>query len=268
MKKLGGTLFFAIHFFFFISTLQSLATQAPNTFTIGETFAGEELHYELDFWLFKGFAEVVLSFSKSNDKGRYLITLRGKTKGPLSYALRHREDFYTAVVEEIEDGKKLRTLYYEENIKIGSKIRRNIYIFDHAKSTWIEKSFKNGLQRKEKNSPIPPATDYNDFLTAAYNFRYGVYGSVTRGRNYYVPVFPRKGITHYEVKVAPHEFFRSPNERVFFVEVKVDPEIINSPHGVIEGYLSDGLYPIEGLIRDVVFFGDIRGRLTKRVKID
>jgi len=33
---------------------------------------------------------------------------------------------------------------------------------------------------------------YDDFITASYNFRYGVYGKVERDRKYVVSTFPKK----------------------------------------------------------------------------
>jgi len=58
----------------------------------------------------------------------------------------------------------------------------------------------------------------------------------------------------------------NPFLRKLFVELKVDPELINSSQGIIEGLLSHDLYPVEGVIRDVVFFGDVKGRLKRRIK--
>jgi hypothetical protein len=260
-----------IVFSLFLSILLSLchpakAEDGKSPKTIGETFLGEELHYEIDFWIIKGIADVVLSFSRDSEKGRYVITLKGKTKGIIGYALRQREDYYRAVSEEIDGGRKLRTVYYEEYVKIGSKTRKNIHFFDHEKRRWIHKYYKDGRERRETVKEIPNNADYNDFLTAAYNFRYGVYGDIRGGGIYKVPVFPRRGIAHYEVKVSSYEGSQSFCEKAFFVELKVDPELINSSQGIIEGLLSHDLYPVEGVIRDVVFFGDVKGRLKRRIK--
>jgi hypothetical protein len=50
----------------------------------------------------------------------------------------------------------------------------------------------------------------------------------------------------------------------FFVKLYLDPEVTHSKEGVIEGWLSKELYPMEGTIRDVVFFGDVKGILVKK----
>jgi hypothetical protein len=114
---------------------------------------------------------------------------------------------------------------------------------------------------------------YDDFLTASYNFRYGVYGEIERGKKYSVPTFPRKGSSSYDVMVAgkEEEEKRKRSEKVrdekeFYVKLYLDPEITHSKEGLIEGWLSKELYPIEGMIKDVGLFGDVRGALIKKVR--
>ena len=63
---------------------------------------------------------------------------------------------------------------------------------------------KDGTKVKTEEE-IPPGMVYDDFITASYNFRYGVYGEIERGRKYTVPTFPKKGPSSYEVKVASKE---------------------------------------------------------------
>jgi len=114
---------------------------------------------------------------------------------------------------------------------------------------------------------------YDDFVTASYNFRYGVYGEIERGKKYTVATFPKKGPSSYEVRVATkeEEEKKRKSEKIkdgkeYFVKLFLDPEITHSKEGMIEGWLSKELYPIEGTIRDVVLFGDVKGTLIKKVR--
>jgi hypothetical protein len=50
----------------------------------------------------------------------------------------------------------------------------------------------------------------------------------------------------------------------FFIKLLLDPEVTHSKEGLIEGWLSKELYPFEGAIKDVIFFGDVRGTLINR----
>ena len=56
------------------------------------------------------------------------------------------------------------------------------------------------------------------------------------------------------------------DEKEYFVNLFLDPEITHSKEGMIEGWLSKELYPIEGTIRGVVLFGDVKGTLVKKVR--
>jgi hypothetical protein len=117
---------------------------------------------------------------------------------------------------------------------------------------------------------IPSGMVYDDFITASYNFRYGVYGDIEKGRKYSVATFPKKGPSSYEVRVASkeEEEKRKKSEKLkdgkeYLVKLLLDPEVTHSKEGLIEGWLCKELYPTEGTIKGVVFFGDVRGTLVR-----
>jgi hypothetical protein len=131
---------------------------------------------------------------------------------------------------------------------------------------------KDGTQVR-KETEIPPGMVYDDFITASYNFRYGVYGEIERGRKYRVATFPKKGPPNYEVIVASkgEEEKRIKSEKLkdgkeYLVKLYLDPEVTHSKEGLIEGWLSKELYPVEGTIKDVILFGDVTGTLIKKVR--
>jgi len=239
--------------------------------SIGEFFKGEELVYEVGVWFFKRAALGKLSFSKTDEKGRYMAVLQAETLGVLGLLARYRVDTYRSQMEEIDGGKRLRALSFEEDVTIGNTVRRKIHILDYDKRKWrVSNRRKNGsVERSEQE--IPPGMVYDDFITASYNFRYGVYGEVERGRKYTVATFPRKGNTHYEVNIAAkeEEEQRRKSERYrdgkeFFIKLFLNPEIIHSKEGLIEGWLSKELCPTTGTMKDVKLFGDVRGTLVKK----
>ena len=241
--------------------------------SIGEFFQGEELSYEVGVWLFKRVALGKLSFRKMDEKGRYMAIVQAETVGVLGWLARYRVDTYRAIMEEVEGGRRFRALSFEEDVKIGSKFRKKIHLFDYEKRKWIVmRRRKDGVMERTEEE-IPPGMIYDDFLTASYNFRYGVYGEVERGRKYTVPTFPRKGSTSYEVSVATkeEEERRKKSEKFkagkeFFIKLVLNPEITHSKEGRVEGWLSKELYPVEGTIKDVVLFGDVRGTLIRNTR--
>jgi hypothetical protein len=241
--------------------------------SIGEFFKGEELHCEIGVWLFKRVALGKLSFKEIGEKGRYLATLQGETVGVLGWVARYRVDTYRSIMEEVEGGRRLRSLSFEEDVKIGDKLRRRTHFFDYQKRKWIKvKQRKDGSKVREEEE-IPSGMVYDDFITASYNFRYGVYGEIERGRKYTVATFPKKGPSSYEVRVASkeEEEQRKKSEKFkdgkeYFVKLFLDPEVTHSKEGLIEGWLSKELYPTEGKIKDVMLFGDVKGTLIKNTQ--
>ena len=243
----------------------------PKAPGIGERFAGEELDYDISFWIIKRVAVAKLSFHRAEQKGRYLATLQGETVGILGFLARYRVDTYYSLMEEVDGGKRLRSLSFDEYVKVGDRVRKNLYSFDHQRRKWVHQSSRRDGTMETIEKEIPEGKTYDDFLTAAYNFRCGIFGAVERGKTYSVATFPRKGTGIYEVKVATkeEEEQRRRSEGAsegeeYAIDLKFDPDIINSKEGIIEGWLSRDLYPVEGTIKDVILFGDVQGRLVKR----
>jgi hypothetical protein len=241
--------------------------------SIAEFFKGEELVYEIGVWIFKRVALGTLSFKEMGEKGRYMATLQAETLGVLGWVARYRVDTYHSIMEEVEGRRRLRSLSFEEDAKIGSKLRKKIHLFDYQKRKWIQmRRRKDGVMVRTEEE-IPRGMVYDDFLTASYNFRYGVYGEIERGRKYTVATFPRKGSSSYEVIVAGKEeeekrkkYEKLKDGKDFYLKLYLDPEITHSKEGLIEGWLSKELYPMEGTIKDVMLFGDVKGTLIKKVR--
>jgi hypothetical protein len=238
--------------------------------SIAKFFKGEELVYEIGVWVFKRVALGKLNFKEMDEKGHYMATIQAETLGILGWVARYRVDTYRSTMEEIDGGRRLRSLSFEEDVKIGNKLRKKTHLFDYQNRTWTQTRRKKDGTIEKKVEEIPPGMVYDDFLTASYNFRYGAYGEIEMGKKYTVSTFPRKGATHYEVNVAgkEEEEKRRQSEKVkdgkeFFVKLFLDPEITHSKEGLIEGWLSKECYPMEGTIREVILFGNVKGTLIK-----
>jgi hypothetical protein len=250
------------------------ASQGPEAISrepIGQAFSGEALHYEITFPLFGRVAEVTMSFAPAEENGRYVSMLQGETVGFFGLSTRYRKDSYRSVMEELDHGARLRSLVFEERVEIGNKSRRRTHIFDHNSRKWVERKIRKSGATSEQTRDIPHDRDYNDFLTAAYNFRYGVYGIPEKGRTYNVPVFPRKRANTYDVRILSSEeedrLRRRESPRAgsaYRVELAMDPEVLHSKRGRIDGWLSRELCPVEGVIKDVLLFGDVRGTLLRK----
>jgi len=241
--------------------------------SIGEFFKGEELVYEIGFWLIKRVALGRLSFKAMEKKGHYMAILQTETLGVLGWVARYRVDTYRSTMVETDGGRRLSAMSFEEDVKIGNKFRRKSHLFDYQKRKWVQLRRKKSGAMERTEEEIPPGMVYDDFLTASYNFRYGVYGEIERGKKYTVATFPRKGPTSYEVRVATKEeeekrrkSEKSKEGKEYYVKLSLDPEVTHSKEGLIEGWLSRELCPTEGTIKDVVLFGDVKGTLIKNTR--
>ena len=110
----------------------------------------------------------------------------------------------------------------------------------------------------------------DDPIGAFYNFRYGAYGPIKEGREYRIATFPKDGkIRWITIRVATEEEktrrLRANRDQgvAYLVDLRVDKEIIGSKSGRIEVMFDRDLVPVKGVVRDVFFFGDVRGSLVK-----
>ncbi len=275
LKWLLGLPFLSLFPFRVRETRADLPTPSRNRGegTLTEFFKGEDLDYEIGFWFFKRAALGKLRFTEMEKKGHYMATLQAETLGVLGWITRYRVDTYRSTMEEIDGGRRLRSVSFEEDVKIGNKLRKRTHRFDYQTRKWVQLRRRKDGTTERTEEEIPPGMVYDDFLTASYNFRYGVYGEIERGRTYTVPTFPRKGSSSYEIRVAGKEeeekrrkSEKSKEGKEFYVKLFLDPEITHSKEGRIEGWLSKDLYPMEGKIKDVILFGDVKGTLIKKVR--
>jgi hypothetical protein len=241
--------------------------------SIGEFFKGEELFYDGGFWLFKRVAIGKISFKKLEEEGRYIATLQGETLGVLGWMARYRVDTYRSIMEEVDGGRRLRSVSFEENVKIGNKRKRRTHFFDYQKRKWIQVTQRYDRPHVREEEEIPPGMVYDDFITGFYNFRYGAYGKIERGKKYTVPTFPKKGPANYEIWIASKEeeegkkkSLKFKEGREYMIKLFIGPELTHSKEGMIEGWLLKDLIPMEGMIRDVFLYGDVKATLVKKLK--
>lgn len=241
--------------------------------TIGQSFVGEELDYRIGFWLFDDAAVGKLKLERGED-GTYVVSLTAQTTGVLGWFLRYRKDSYTALIEEVDGGGsgRFRTITFEKNIDIGGKVTRGITWLDYEKGLMTWKKWKRGKLRRSGELPMEPGVFYDDPLTAFYNFRFGVYGPIEEGREYLIKTFPKSRGKEVDIHLrlaTESEFerlmrYKEPFEG-YFAYVRIDKELFGSKTGNIEMLFSEDLVPVEGVAKDMVLFGDVRGKLVKEV---
>jgi len=231
-------------------------------------FQGEELRYQIQFLWFTCAAIGRVLFEEDKGKGIYRATLEGRTSGVIGWLTQYRRDTYTSFMELIDGGRRLRSRRFEEDIVIGGKIRKKIIHFDYRKGKLIKRRMNRRgvfIQTEEK---IPKGVIYDDFITAFYNFRCGVYGKIQRGKRYRIRTLPKARVSTIDVEIATKEDEMRMRQgegdkglREYYIMVFLDREITRSRTGKVTGWVSKNLVPLEGTIEDVVFFGDVHGVL-------
>ena len=237
---------------------------------IGEYFQGEVLKYDIDFWIFNRVGEGTATFRSLGD-GRYEAFHEGKTLGLVGLVTRNRRDVYRSVMGTINNGRRLIPLRFEEDVVIGSTIRKRTTVFDYAaRKVTIDTQKEEGISREEVE--IPFGALYDDPMTAFYNFRFGVYGKVEPGKIFTIRTVPRKESPEpirLTVASKKEEEQRRSEEnekegKDLFIKVLLDKEFVGSLQGEVEVWFTKDIVPMTGVAKDVFFYGDIRGRVTYR----
>ncbi len=262
-------------FFFFVATAQAESTPSPapasvsasagSRLSIGESFLDEQLNYMVGFWIFDDIATGHISFQRKGDI--YVATMRAKASGLVRF-VRSREDTLVARMELAPGGARLRTLSFDKTSKLGGKQRRKLVEVDYEKRVLRWTKWKNGKLRKSGEHPIPEGVIYDDPLTAFYNLRYGVYGTPADNQAFTIKTFPSDEGEDIDMTVrflARKEAIARRGEKGvgngFLVDATLDKELFDSKSGMMEIYFSPDMVVTYVVAKDVLLFGDVRGRL-------
>jgi hypothetical protein len=237
---------------------------------IGRRFAGERLTYNLSFLWFRKAATCTVTFQGLPQQGHYEAIIQGQTRGVIGFATRFRRDILTSRMEEVEGGARFKPLEFREDVIIGKRQRKKVTRFDQKNNEIVIRRERRGAV-KQKTIPLPRGETYYDPVTASYNFRFGSFGPIVAGRQFLIKTVPKKDFTCIRLFVAPAEetrkrrrFRKSALEKAYFVSAEIDKDIVRSTSGRLEGWFSPDLVPVEGTVKDVVWFGDIVGTLAEQ----
>lgn len=239
----------------------------PAGANIADAFINEELSYTIGFWLFEGVAFGKVSLKKGED-GDYTATLTAHTAGALDRILYHRQDTYVARFRLAEGGRRFVTTAFDKTIESGGKVKRSRTTFDYDRREMSWKSWEEGRGERSGVEKIPDGIYCDDPIGAFYNFRFGVYGPVEEGRKYRIPSFPKNGvIPMILLRIVDRAEFLEANAKEtdadYLSYATIDKDLFGSQTGNIEIYFTRGMVPVEAVVKDLIFFGDVRGTLIK-----
>lgn len=236
--------------------------------SIGNFFIGETLKYEVGFWLIDPVGGGVADF-QSLGHGRYRVYHVGKAEGFVGWLTSYRREIYRSTMTTINDGKRLIPLKFEEYSVIGEWYRNKTTTYDYPGRKVITEVEKEGKPMKREEMEIPVGVLYDDPVTAFYNLRFGVYGKVEPGKEFILRTIPSKGHEIIRIQIATKEETERARkaEKVktgkdLLIRILLDREMWGRKKGELEIWFNRDLLPISGVVKDIRFFGDIRGRRT------
>ncbi len=238
--------------------------------SIAQRFLGEKLDYHLGVFLFSHVADCVISFQQDDASGQYKATMWAKTRGVVGWLTDYRENRYVSYMEETPDGRYLRPLQFERAVTIGNFIDQSFSWFDYEASRIDYAIVRNHRTVSQNCYDIPEGTTYHDILSAFYNFRAGAFGNIQRGKKYWIPSIPDKGIDKYIVDVLNNKQEKKQRSRQgwddapgMVMRIKVDKDIFGTKEGLLWALMSEDLVPLEGIAEDAIGMGDIIGKLNQ-----
>lgn len=254
--------------------LPSTATRAiaqTHGRSVLEQFLGEELIYQVGFWLFPRCGEARTRFSETDRRGIYRASLEGRPTGIFDRLLGRYRYSYVSYLDLSPAGNRVRPLRFQLiKRRLGKKFQRDV-TFDYSTRKIAFSQIANDGKREEEKMSMKDGIIYEDYLTLFYNFRHGLYGPLERGRTYHLPLHIHKEMASVDLSIAPREEEERRREgesnkvgKDFFLRFQVNQEDVSSTSGKIEGWLSRDVVPVKGTIKDVILFGDLWGELIHR----
>ena len=236
---------------------------------IGKRFDGEELKYKVGFLWFKEAGTASFSFKKKGEKN-YIGKVEAETSGFIGWLLKYRKDTYQAHMRESNDGKRLKTYFFEKKVTIGKKIRRHDITVDYNNRLITWGKWGTARSKTKGAKEIPFGVTYNDPLVTVYNLRYGSYGNLKKGKELSLQTFFKieKGPAYISLRVATDQEKkkrlrgkRDSENVAYLVDLKVSKELIDSSTGKIEIHMNRKHLPVRGIVKDIILFGDVTGTL-------
>jgi hypothetical protein len=236
--------------------------------SIGGFFAGEFLKYEVGFWLIDPVGGGAADF-RDLGGGKYMVYHVGRAEGLVAWLTSYRREIYRSTMGTINNGKRLIPLRFEEYSVIGEWYRKKTTVYDYSARKVIMEIEKVGEPKSREEIEIPPGALYDDPVTAFYNLRFGVYGKVAPGMEFLLQTLPSKRKEIIRIKVASREETESrraaekiKTDKDLLIQILIDREMWGRKKGELELWFNRDMIPISGVVKDVPFFGNIRGRLA------
>ena len=229
-------------------------------------FAGESLKIDISFLSLFNAATANVSFYEKD--GTFYSILESETKGFVGFFTSYRKHRYKSTFDIVDNGRRLRTKKFEQEIITGNTIEKTTHIIDYNAGVtwWFE--YKNGEMTKENRRKLPKDFYFDDILATFYNFRNSVYGKIKKQTNYTIPDSGLEKIAIYINSEEEAEQYGKVNGRRngddMLLKAVIPKEIFKTENGELWFWVSKHLIPLETTVKDYILLGDLRAVLVKR----
>jgi hypothetical protein len=244
----------------FTAAIAAENSQAPSLYP---PFLGEDLSYNISFWLFKNAASARMTFFKT-EQG-YEATVEAQTGGIVGFLTRHMHETMKSIMRFDQNKRRFQPLLFQEVLRQGDKERIKTVEFNYDKKI-ILVTYEGTGRKKAVIKKRLPKDDVDDLLSAFYNLRFGYFGEIKQGKNIIMKVWVKE--TPSKITVALPERYEKPDgkacEGKYFAMLSMDKNITNIASRKLIGWLAEDFTPLCGTVEDAYLLGDLKVRLKEK----
>jgi hypothetical protein len=238
-----------------------------------ENLAGEDLWYEISVLYFIKAAVGRVSFQRTARPGHFRAIAEAHAVGFVGWATNYRKvGFYSDLAVMDQGGTpRLVTVRFRRETTREDTQYRSIHQFDYKRRRWFYRVYQDGKLTRARSRPIPDGVWYDDLITAAYNFRLGVYGPPKKGMSFSVSTIPYQGVDRFTVRLCTQEeearesaIREKVPEAAYIVHVPIDQKVFGIKAGLARFVGDKDLKPLAVAIQDTGHFGDVFAELIPK----
>jgi len=241
----------------------AIAAENAPAVSLVPPFIGEDLSYDISFWLFKKAVNARMTFLKTAQG--YEATIEAQTGGFVGFVTRHIHETMKSVMRFDQSKGRFQPLLFQEVLRQGERERKKTIEFDYIKKVLIV-TYEGTERKKKVIKKRLPKDDVDDLLSAFYNLRLGYFGEIKQGKHFSMKVWVRESPSNITM------FFPERYEKVdskscygkYFAMLSMDKSITNIASKKMIGWLAEDLTPLCGTVEDAYLFGDLKVRLKEK----
>lgn len=231
----------------------------------------EVLAYDISFLIFRNAATGTLTMKYLPERNLYEGVVSAQTRGFIRFVSFSRRDTYRSLMRLSPRGRLIPVEFHRE-VKIGGSLTASSTVLDYDAGVMRWKATeRNGEETEVKSHPIPAGVVYEDFISAFFNLRRGVYGHIEPGKEIRVLSMPtrkwfkerQKKPQYFTVKVGERKVDGDGIPRME-VAITVPRELFGQKVGDVQFHIGEDNVPYWIVVKKAVLFGDMKGKLRSR----